>query len=517
MTKETYNELNSETEKQLEYMDLVNKINREKASAKGRPLTSCVVTFGCQMNERDSEKLKGILTRCGYELTDDETADLVLYNTCTVRENANLRLYGRLGHLSGMKKENPDKIIGICGCMAQEPDVVKKLETSYPFTDIIFGTFNVYKLAEILYSHLTTGSRITDIWESNDTFTELLPTVRKYPFKSGVNIMYGCDNFCTYCIVPYVRGREKSRRPEDIIYEIEQLVKDGVTEVMLLGQNVNSYGKGLKAEKDSQGDKVTGDCTQKKNKDVIYNTEPSEELQDSPDKEVNEGEITFAGLLRKAEQIKGLERIRFMTSHPKDLSDELIEVMAASEKICDHIHLPLQSGSTEILKRMNRKYTKEDYLALVEKIRRAMPDISITTDIIVGFPGESESDFEETLDVVRRVKFDSAYTFIYSKRTGTPAAAYEEQTDEATVKNRFDRLLKEIKTASSEVTGRYTGRTMPCLAESVNDHDPALITGRMSSNMLVHFPGDKSLIGKIVDVKITECKGFYYFGEMLLV
>lgn len=471
MTRETNNKINNETEKQLEYMGLVNKIITEKASAKGRSLTACVVTFGCQMNERDSEKLKGILIECGYELTDDETADLVLYNTCTVRENANLRLYGRLGHLSGMKKDNPEKIIGICGCMAQEPDVVKKLEKSYPFTDIIFGTFNVYKLAEILYSHLTTGSRITDIWESNDTFTELLPTVRKYPFKSGVNIMYGCDNFCTYCIVPYVRGREKSRRPEEIIYEIEQLVKDGVTEVMLLGQNVNSYGKGLKEE------------------------------------------ITFAGLLKEAEQIKGLERIRFMTSHPKDLSDELIEVMAASEKICDHIHLPLQSGSTEILKRMNRKYTKEDYMALVEKIRSAMPDISITTDIIVGFPGESEADFEETLDVVRRVKFDSAYTFIYSKRTGTPAAAYEEQTDEATVKNRFDRLLKEIKTASAEVTGRYTGRTMPCLAESVNDHDPALITGRMSNNMLVHFPGDESLIGRIVDVKITECKGFYYFGE----
>ena len=238
--------MNDETEKQLEYMRLVSEIIRKKASGKGRTLTACVVTFGCQMNERDSEKLKGILTECGYELTDDETADLVLYNTCTVRENANLRLYGRLGHLSGMKKKDPDKIIGICGCMAQEPDVVEKLERSYPFTDMIFGTFNVYKLAEILYSRLTSGSRITDIWESNDTFTELLPTKRKYPFKSGVNIMYGCDNFCTYCIVPYVRGREKSREPEDIIYEIEQLVKDGVSEVMLLGQNVNSYGKGLR-------------------------------------------------------------------------------------------------------------------------------------------------------------------------------------------------------------------------------------------------------------------------------
>ena len=472
MTKETYSELNNETEKQLEYMRLVNDIICKRSSEKGRALTACVVTFGCQMNERDSEKLKGILTECGYELTDDETADLVLYNTCTVRENANLRLYGRLGHLSGMKKKDPDKIIGICGCMAQEPDVVKKLEKSYSFTDIIFGTFNVYKLAEILYSHLTTGSRITDIWESNDTFTELLPTKRKYPFKSGVNIMYGCDNFCTYCIVPYVRGREKSREPEDIVFEIEELVKDGVSEVMLLGQNVNSYGKGL------------------------------------------ERDITFAELLKQVEQVEGLERIRFMTSHPKDLSDDLINVMAQSEKICDHIHLPLQSGSSRILKRMNRKYTKEDYLELVDRIKTAMPDISITTDIIVGFPGETEEDFLETLDVVRKVKFDSAYTFIYSKRTGTPAAAYEEQVGEEEVKERFDRLLSEIKETSAAVTGRYTGRTMPCLVEGINDHDPGLVTGRMTNNMLVHFPGSEELVGTIADVMITECKGFYYFGKL---
>lgn len=467
------NKSDNETKKQLEYMRLVREIIRSRADEKGRDLTACVVTFGCQMNERDSEKLKGILTECGYRLTDDEGADLVLFNTCTVRENANLRLYGRLGHLSGMKKVNPDKLIGICGCMAQEPDVVEKLEKSYGFTDMIFGTFNVYKLAEILYSRLTSGTRITDIWESNDTFTELLPTKRKYPFKSGVNIMYGCDNFCTYCIVPYVRGREKSREPEDIINEIERLVSDGVSEVMLLGQNVNSYGKGLEAD------------------------------------------ITFAQLLRQVENIQGLKRIRFMTSHPKDLSDELIEVMAASEKICDHIHLPMQSGSTRILKRMNRKYTKEDYLALTDRIRSAMPDISITTDIIVGFPGESEEDFEETLDVVRRVRFDSAYTFIYSKRTGTPAAAYEEQTDEAVVKARFDRLLKEVKQTSANVTGRFTGRIMPCLVEGRNEHDASLVTGRMTNNMLVHFPGSQELIGKIVDVKITECKGFYYFGEPL--
>ena len=464
-------ELNNETEKQLEFMRLVNEIITKKAREKGRNLTACVVTFGCQMNERDSEKLKGILEKCGYVLSDDETADLVLYNTCTVRENANLRLYGRLGHLSGMKKKDPDKLIGICGCMAQEPDVVEKLEKSYGFTDMIFGTFNVYKLAEILYSRLTSGTRITDIWESNDTFTELLPAKRKYPFKSGVNIMYGCDNFCTFCIVPYVRGREKSRSPEDIVFEIRKLVKDGVCEVMLLGQNVNSYGKGL------------------------------------------EENITFAQLLKRIEGIDGLERIRFMTSHPKDLSDELIEVMAGSSKICDHIHLPLQSGSSRILERMNRRYTKEAYLELVDRIRTALPGVSLTTDIIVGFPGETEEDFEETIDVVRKVKFDSAYTFIYSKRTGTPAAKFEEQTDDEVIKERFDRLLAEVKRASSQVTDRFTGKVMPVLVEGINEHDGTLVTGRMTNNMLVHFPGGAESVGKIIDVEITECKGFYYFGD----
>lgn len=465
-------ELNNETEKQLEFMRLVNEIVTKKAKEKGRDLTACVVTFGCQMNERDSEKLKGILEKCGYVLTDDETADLVLYNTCTVRENANLRLYGRLGHLSGMKKKDPDKLIGICGCMAQEPDVVEKLEKSYGFTDMIFGTFNVYKLAEILYSRLMSGTRITDIWESNDTFTELLPTKRKYPFKSGVNIMYGCDNFCTFCIVPYVRGREKSRTPEDIIFEIEGLVRDGVREVMLLGQNVNSYGKGL------------------------------------------EEHITFAQLLKRIEKIDGLERIRFMTSHPKDLSDELIEVMAGSSKICDHIHLPLQSGSSRILERMNRRYSKEAYLELVDRIRTAIPGVSLTTDIIVGFPGETEEDFEETLDVVRKAGFDSAYTFIYSKRTGTPAAKFEEQTDAAVIKARFERLLEEVKRASAQVTDRFTGKVMPVLVEGINEHDETLVTGRMTNNMLVHFPGGAKLVGEIVDVEITACRGFYYFGEL---
>ena len=312
---------------------------------------------------------------------------------------------------------------------------------------------------------------VFDIWKDTDKIVEDLPAERTYPFKSGVNIMFGCNNFCSYCIVPYVRGRERSRRPEDILKEIRTLVADGVKEIMLLGQNVNSYGKNLE--------------------------EP----------------ITFAQLLTEVEKIDGLERIRFMTSHPKDLSDELIQVMKHSKKICRHLHLPLQSGSTEILRRMNRRYTKEQYLALAEKLRREIPDLSLTTDIIVGFPGETEEDFQETLDVVRKVRYDSAFTFIYSKRTGTPAAAMENQIPEDVVKDRFNRLLTLVQDISREQSLRVQGQTLPVLVESVNEQDSRLVTGRLSNNLLVHFPGDASMIGEIVPVYLKECMGFYYYGE----
>ena len=314
---------------------------------------------------------------------------------------------------------------------------------------------------------------VIDIWKDTDKIVEDLPNERKFTFKSGVNIMFGCNNFCSYCIVPYVRGRERSRNPKDIIREIERFVADGVVEVMLLGQNVNSYGKTLE--------------------------EP----------------MTFAGLLKEIEKIEGLERIRFMRSHPKDLSDELIEVMRNSKKICKHLHLPVQSGSTEILKKMNRRYTKEQYLELVRKIKTAIPDISLTTDIIVGFPGETEEDFLETMDVVRQVRYDSAFTFIYSKRTGTPAAVMENQIPEDVVKDRFDRLLKEVQKISAEVCCVHEGTTQKALVESMNDHDSTLVTGRLSNNLLVHFKGDADLIGRIVDVHLNECKGFYYLGEMV--
>ena len=437
----------------------------------GRLPSASVHTFGCQMNARDSEKLIGILEKIGYEMTEDEHAELVLYNTCTVRDNANQKVYGRLGFLNTIKKKNPHMKIALCGCMMQELSVVEKLQKSYRFVDLVFGTHNIYKFAELLASSLESDRMIIDIWKETDKIVEELPADRKFFFKSGVNIMYGCNNFCSYCIVPYVRGRERSRKPEDILQEIRRLVQDGVVEVMLLGQNVNSYGKNL------------------------------------------EHPISFAVLLQEVEKIEGLERIRFMTSHPKDLSDELIEVMKNSEKICRHMHLPLQSGSSRLLKIMNRRYTKEQYLALVEKLRNAIPDISLTTDIIVGFPGETEEDFRETLDVVRKVRYDSAFTFIYSKRTGTPAAVMENQVPEDVVKERFDRLLQKVQEISKRTSSRFEGQTMPVLVEQVNEQDSRLLTGRLSNNLLVHFPGTENLIGKIIDVKLEESKGFYYMGS----
>lgn len=461
----------NQLERQLYFIERCRQQVSELQEKLKRPLLCCTQTFGCQMNARDSEKLLGILQEIGYQPTDSEEADIVVYNTCTVRENANLRVYGRLGQLSKIKEKNPHMVIALCGCMMQEPEVVEKIKKSYRFVDLIFGTFNIFKIAELLYMHWEQGGQIVDIWDSTKEVVEELPTQRKFPFKSGVNIMYGCNNFCSYCIVPYVRGREKSREPREIVREVERLVADGVKEVMLLGQNVNSYGNTFE--------------------------EP----------------FSFAQLLTEVEKVEGLERIRFMTPHPKDFSDELIEVMRDSKKICNHIHLPLQSGSSRILKLMNRKYTKEHYLALVDKIRDRLPDVSITTDIIVGFPGETEEDFQDTLDVVRKVKYDSAYTFIYSKRTGTPAAKMENQVPQDIVKDRFNRLLQTINEVSHAISARYEGKTAKALVECIDDHDSSLVTGRLTNNMLVHFPGDASLIGQIVDVKLTECKGFYYMGE----
>lgn len=467
----------TEPERQYYFIRLLQGWAETRKKELGRPLYANITTFGCQMNARDSEKILGIMQMAGFEETESEESDFLLYNTCTVRENANLKVYGRLGQLKKQKEKNPDMVIALCGCMMQEKEVVEKIGKSYRNVDLIFGTHNIFKLAELLSIKLldqrARKKMLIDVWDGTEEIVEDLPNERKYSFKGGVNIMFGCNNFCSYCIVPYVRGRERSREPEDIIAEISCMVQDGVAEVMLLGQNVNSYGKTL------------------------------------------ENPITFAELLKRVEKIEGLERIRFMTSHPKDLSDELIQVMAASEKICHHMHLPLQSGSSRLLKVMNRRYTKEDYLLLVEKLQKAVPDIALTTDIIVGFPGETEEDFEETLDLVRKVGYDNAFTFLYSKRTGTPAASMEGQVLPEVAKERFERLLAEVQQISAQRAAKRVGTVHTVLAEEVNQQDSSLLTGRGSQNFLVHFPGDKAQVGTLIDVQLEESKGFYYLGKQV--
>lgn len=480
-----------EPSRQYFFMAQCREFIRSESARLGRVPTYNIQTFGCQMNAKDSEKLAGILQGIGYAAAKTEEADFVLYNTCTVRENANTRVYGRIGYLGRLKRtKNPDMKIALCGCMMQEEHVVAKIKKSYPFVDLIFGTHNIYKLAELLYRQIRARGMVVDIERESAKIVEELPSERKFDFKAGVNIMYGCNNFCSYCIVPYVRGRERSRRPEDIIREMQEMAENGVTEVMLLGQNVNSYGK-------------------------TFNTP-----------------ISFAKLLQMAEKVEGIKRIRFMTPHPKDLSDELIEVMAKSEKICRHVHLPVQSGSSRILKLMNRHYTKEDYLALVGRIRAAMPDVALTTDIIVGFPGETEEDFMQTMDLVERVRYQNAYTFLYSPRANTPAAAMENQVPQAVAKERYDRLIGRIRDISQEIAQQDAGKTMEVLVEEVNAQREGFMTGRLGNNLLVHFPAgeffvengqaweknlkDKKdlqdLLGKYIKVQLTECMGFYYIG-----
>lgn len=461
----------AEEQKQQLFTEQLKGIIAEKRERLRRPVRYHITTMGCQMNARDSEKLSGVLSEIGCEETDSEDADILLFNTCTVRENANEKLYGHLGIVKHFKKVNPDMLIGICGCMMQEKDEVLRIRQKYHFVNLVFGTHNIWKFPELLYACETEKQRVFDVEEQRDTFRDHMPVKRKLRFKSGVNIMYGCNNFCTYCIVPYVRGREQSREPEDILAEVRALVADGVKEIMLLGQNVNSYGKTL------------------------------------------ERPVGFADLLRRVCRVQGLQRVRFMTPHPKDLSDDLIAAIRENPKVCRHLHLPLQSGSTGILRRMNRRYTKEAYLSLVDKIKRELPDVGLTTDIIVGFPGETEEDFQDTLDVVRRCHFQSAFTFIYSKRSGTPAASFEEQVAPEVVADRMKRLIELVQSQAGTVADRDQGKVMPVLVEEEDSHAEGYLTGRLGNNFMVHFPGDRSLIGEIVDVELTESKGFYYMGR----
>lgn len=458
--------------RQQEFMKKIREINDEYFNRTGKKKSMFITTFGCQMNAHDSEKLLGMLKEMGYEEAQEEKdADFVIYNTCCVRENAENKVYGNLGYLKHQKRENPEMKIAICGCMMQQESVLQTIKEKYKHVDMVFGTFNLYKLPEIMYINIETKAPVFDIWKEHKEIVEDLPTIRHFKYKASVNIMFGCNNFCSYCIVPYVRGRERSRCPEDILNEIRELAKDGVKEITLLGQNVNSYGLGLGEE------------------------------------------ITFAKLLRMVNEIDGIERIRFMTSHPKDLSDELIYAMRDCKKVCNHIHLPFQAGNNDILKVMNRKYTKEQYLELVEKIKKEIPDISLTTDIIVGFPGETSSQVDDTIDVIKKARFNGAFTFIYSKRTGTPAAEMKNQVDEKEAKENFNRVLDALNPIIYELNCQKVGKTYKVLADDVSNGDKEYITGRLEDNSLVHFKGDSSMIGQIFDVKITDCKTFYLIGE----
>lgn len=465
-------------EEQARQMEIIRQIRQENDqyfAETGKHKKFYSLAMGCQMNAHDSEKLEGMLDEMGYERTEEETeADFIIYNTCCVRENAELKVYGKLGWLKHYKKENPNAVVALCGCMMQQDTVLQTIQQKYRHVDLVFGTFNLYKLPELMQTRQESGTTVFDIWQEHQEVVEDLPSIRHFPYKSSVNIMYGCNNFCSYCIVPYVRGRERSRTPEDILTEIRNLVADGVKEIVLLGQNVNSYGKNL------------------------------------------ETPISFAQLLRKVNEIEGLERIRFMTSHPKDVSDELICAMKECDKVCNNLHLPFQSGSSEILRRMNRHYTKESYLEWVRKVREAIPDITLSTDIIVGFPGETEEDFQETLDVIREARYLTAFTFIYSKRTGTPAATMENQVPEDVVKDRFDRMLKVLNPIVHEVVEEYVGKTTLVLVEETSKQNDRILTGRTEQNILVHFAGSTDLIGQMVPVKITENKTFYAIGERVI-
>jgi len=446
-----------EMARQAGFMHLIKEKNA------GALMKYNISTFGCQMNENDSERLAGMLAEMGYTHTDKlEESDLIIYNTCCVRENAELKVYGHLGSLKGLKKEKPELVIAVCGCMMQQPEVVEEIRNKYRHVDLVFGTHNLYKFPELLYSVLDTRNNVIDVWDCDGVIAEDIPTRRENDIKAWVTIMYGCNNFCSYCIVPYVRGRERSRRPEVILNEIKQLGEQGFKEITLLGQNVNSYGKDLGEE------------------------------------------FSFAKLLREVNEIEGIERIRFMTSHPKDLSDELIAAMRDCDKVCEHLHLPIQAGSTEILKKMNRKYTKDQYLELVEKIRKEIPDISITTDIIVGFPGETDEDFDETIDVVKKVRYDMAYTFLYSKRTGTPAAKSSNQIPEEVKKQRFDRLLEVQNRISREINDELLGQVVEVLVEGPSKTNEKMYTGRTRTNKIVNFQGNEEMVGKVVRIKIDK-------------
>lgn len=457
-----------------EFSDWVEQIRNQNTAytlETGKTKKFKMDIFGCQMNERDSQTIAGMLTDMGFEEVSKESpADIIIFVTCCVRENAEERIYGHIGALSGECEENGSFIIA-CGCMMQQPHVVEKIKKSYHNVKIVFGTHNIHTFSELLYRYVKKKKRVFEVWEKEDKVVEELPIKRTEKHKAWVSIILGCNNFCSYCIVPYVRGRERSRDINDILAEIEDLAKDGCKEITLLGQNVNSYGNDL-GEKD-----------------------------------------LFARLLNAIDEIEGIERVRFMTSHPKDLSDSLIEALKTCKKVCNHLHLPFQSGSTRILEKMNRRYTKENYLSLVSKIKAAVPDIALTTDIIVGFPGETEEDFEDTLDVVKKVGFDAAYMFIYSPRKGTPAAKFEQNIPSEVISARFKKLLELQTEIATELAKKFEGKSVEVLVDGPSKNNPEMLSGRTRSNRLVNFKAENINQGDIVDVDIIRAGAFWLEGR----
>lgn len=443
-------------------------------SCDNKDLKYYIETWGCQMNEEDSEKISGMLKTQGYTQTEvREEASIIIFNTCCVRENAENKVFGNLGIVKHQKEKNPDLIIAICGCMMQQKGMADEVLSKYPFVDIIFGTHNAYKFPEYLNRVKTEGVQIKEIFDKESEIVEGVPIDRKSNVKAFVTIMYGCNNFCTYCIVPYVRGRERSRKPEEIIKEIEELVAQGYKEITLLGQNVNSYGKGL------------------------------------------EEEITFADLLRKINEVEGLERVRFMTSHPKDLTMDVVHAIRDCDKLCEQIHLPVQSGSDRVLKEMNRHYTRDYYLNLAKEIRKEIPNVTFSTDLIVGFPGETEEDFQDTLDLVKQVKYDAAFTFIYSRRNHTPADKMENQIPDDVKHERFNRLVAAVNDGIIAGNKVMEGKIVEVLVEGHSKNDESRLTGRTRNAKLVNFPGCKELIGKLVNVKIVKANSFSLVGEIV--
>lgn len=466
---------NEEILRQKQIAQRIRENNELEQQKTGKQKLMHVITFGCQQNNSDSEKIMGMLSEMGYTHTDNKVqADLIIINTCCVRENAELKLYGNIGALKKLKADNPNLIIGVCGCMMQQKHAVEMIRKKYRHVDLIFGTHNLYKLPELLERSMNEKYTLIDILNSEGSIIEDIPVLRKETFKAWVTIMYGCNNFCSYCIVPHVRGRERSRKPEDVIREISDLAKEGCKEVTLLGQNVNSYGRDLEID------------------------------------------VDFADLIRKVNEISGIERIRFMTSHPKDISDKLIYTMRDCKKVCEQLHLPFQAGSNEILRRMNRKYTKEEYLNKVIKAKQEIPGVALSTDIIVGFPGESDEDFDETLDVLRQVEFDQVFMFIYSKRKGTSAAEMEDPYSYEHKHRNFEKLVALQDDISRKANEAYMGRTVEVLVEGTSKNDAAKYTGRTRTGKVVNFSGTDGIIGKLVNVYINEIHSWFLNGKMVI-